>query len=41
MKLIYIGNNLKNLLDLAVTESGEFINSKKKIYNFLINKKKS
>jgi asparagine synthetase B (glutamine-hydrolysing) len=39
MKLIYIGNNLKNLLDLAVTESGEFINSKKKIYNFLINKK--
>ncbi len=38
MKLIYTGNNLESLIDLAVTESGEFINSKKEIYNFLINK---
>ena len=38
MKLINIGNNLESLIDIAVTESGEFINSKKEICNFLKNK---
>ena len=35
MKLNYIGNNLECLIDIAVTESGEFINSKEKICEFL------
>lgn len=35
MKLINIDNNLDRLIDIAVTESGEFINKKKKIYDFL------
>ncbi len=38
MKLINIGSNLECLIDLAITETGEFINSKKKIYDFLIKK---
>ena len=41
MKLIYIGNNFDSLNDLAITESGKFINSKKEIYNFLMNKKEN
>ena len=35
MKLNYIGNNLECLIDIAVTKSGEFINSKEKICEFL------
>ena len=38
MKLVCVGINLNSLMDLAVTESGEFINSRKEIYNFLMNK---
>lgn len=38
MKLIYIGDNIKSLMNIAVTESGEFINSEKEIFNFLMNK---
>ena len=37
MKLIHITNNLEHLIDIAITELGEFINSKKEIYKFLIN----
>ena len=35
MKLIHIGNNFKCLIDIAITETGKYVNSKKEIYNLL------
>lgn len=38
MKLINLINNIESFIDIAVTDSGEFINSKKEIFNCLKNK---
>ena len=34
MKLVCVGINLNSLMDLAVTESGEFINSRKVLLKY-------